>query len=152
MHHVPCTDVGAGPGCLDCQTHPQVHRIPKSTELLPEEQDHLSSNHSAPSLNIVSAVGTLLAFLALVNVRINVLSDLPHLDDIVLCDTRDDPRVVCIPAEIRDLGGMAAVNKEQLRRTVLGILRTLLLASATLGPRTSVAPGKRVCAPGTWPP
>ena len=47
------------------------------------------------------------------------------LHDVVLADGADDPGVVGVPAEVGDLGRVAAVDEQQLGRAVLGVLRAL---------------------------
>ena len=51
-----------------------------------------------------------------------------NLHDIVLRHAADDPGVVGVPGEVGYLGGVTAVDEEQLGRAVLGVLRALLLA------------------------
>ena len=53
------------------------------------------------------------------------LNMLTHLHDVVLADRADDPGVVGVPAEVGDLGRVAAVDEQQLRRAVLGVLGAL---------------------------
>ena len=48
-----------------------------------------------------------------------------HLHDVVLADGTDDPGVVGVPAEVGDLGRVAAVDEQQLGRAVLGVLGAL---------------------------
>jgi hypothetical protein len=48
-----------------------------------------------------------------------------HLQDVVLGHRCDDPVVAGIPSKVGDLGGVAAVDEEQLRRAILRILRGL---------------------------
>ena len=71
------------------------------------------------------------------------------LHDVILRDGADDPGVVRVPGEVRDLvksilnpaktnpvahlGGVAAVDEEELGRPVLRILRVLLLPDLGAG-------------------
>ena len=48
-----------------------------------------------------------------------------HLHDVVLADRADDPGVVGVPAEVGDLGRVAAVDEQQLGRAVLRVLGAL---------------------------
>ena len=67
---------------------------------------------------------------------------MPHLHNIVLADGADDPGIVGVPAEVRDLGGVATMDEEQLWGTVLRILGTLLLSNLAQVPNMESA----VCA------
>ena len=52
---------------------------------------------------------------------------MPDLHDVVLRDAADDPGVVGVPAEVRDLSRVTSVDEEKFGRAVLSILRALLL-------------------------
>lgn len=62
-----------------------------------------------------------------------------HLHDVVLGHGADDPRLVGVPAEVGDLGGVAAVDEEQLGRAVLRILGGLLFADLRQVPHVQAA-------------
>lgn len=49
----------------------------------------------------------------------------PHLQYVVLCNTSNDPVIICIPAEVADLAGVTTMNKQQLRGPIFSIFRRL---------------------------
>ena len=58
---------------------------------------------------------------------INVLSHLPHLHDVVLGHGTHNPRLVVVPRKVGYFGRVAAVHKQKLGGTVLGVFRALFL-------------------------
>ena len=64
-----------------------------------------------------------------------------HLHDVVFGDRADDPRIVGVPGEVGNLGGVAAVDEEEFGRTVLGVLGRLLLANLGQVPNVESAIG-----------
>mmetsp|Transcript_2389 Transcript_2389/g.16055 ORF Transcript_2389/g.16055 Transcript_2389/m.16055 type:complete len:206 (-) Transcript_2389:777-1394(-) len=67
-------------------------------------------------------------------VVVDVLGHAPDLEDVVLRHRRHHPIVVLVPRKVRDLRSVTAVNEQQLRRTVLGVLGRLLLADSAQVP------------------
>ena len=57
---------------------------------------------------------------------------LPNLHDIIFRNGADNPRLVWIPCEVRDLGSMTTMHEEKLGWTVFGIFCTLLIANFTV--------------------
>ena len=55
---------------------------------------------------------------------------LPDLQNVILGDARDHPFLTRVPAEVRDLRRMPAVNKKKLWRAILLICLRLLFANA----------------------
>merc|ERR1711973_1063365 len=60
---------------------------------------------------------------------VDVLSHLPNLHDVVLGHRADNPGIIGVPGKIGDLGRVASVDEEELRRTIFGVLGTLLLTN-----------------------
>merc|ERR1712012_1369072 len=69
----------------------------------------------------------------------------PHLHYIVLGDRADDPGFSWVPREVRDLGGVTAVDEEQLGRSVFCVLSVLLLPNLGKVPhvQAAICPGAR---------
>mmetsp|Transcript_43677 Transcript_43677/g.91142 ORF Transcript_43677/g.91142 Transcript_43677/m.91142 type:complete len:287 (-) Transcript_43677:551-1411(-) len=84
---------------------------------------------SARNLLCLFSVAFAFGSLVVVVVRVDVLGNLPHLEHVILRNTRHHPLVVRVPAEVGDLGRVATVDEEQLRRAVLRVLGALLLAN-----------------------
>merc|ERR1719462_76726 len=72
-------------------------------------------------------------------VVVDVLRHLPHLHYIVLGDRADDPGLSWVPREVGDLGGVPAVDEEQLGRSVFCVLSVLLLPNLGKVPHVQAA-------------
>jgi len=56
---------------------------------------------------------------------------LPYLQYVVLGDASNDPMIIEIPTEVRNLGCVSSVDEEQLGRSVFCILWLLFVPNAT---------------------
>jgi len=68
---------------------------------------------------------------------------LPDLHDIVFGHTADDPGVVRVPAEVRDLGSVTSVDEEKFWRSVLSVLGALLFSNLRKIPDVEPSVGAR---------
>ena len=66
-----------------------------------------------------------------------------YLHNVVLGNGANDPRVVRVPGEVRNLGRVTSVNKEKLWGAILGILSALFLANFGQVPNVK-APVERI--------
>ena len=80
-----------------------------------------------PGVSLQVLVGLVL-LLPVLLVGVDVLGHLPDLQDVVLRNTAHDPVLGGVPVEVGNLGGVPAVDEEQLRRAVLRVVGRLLLA------------------------
>mmetsp|Transcript_19681 Transcript_19681/g.35605 ORF Transcript_19681/g.35605 Transcript_19681/m.35605 type:complete len:401 (-) Transcript_19681:4-1206(-) len=72
----------------------------------------------------------------------------PNLQHIILAHASQTPIVIRIPRKIIDFGSMASVQKQQFRRSVLGILGRLFHANAGEIPEGDAAIGRAGCQDG----
>lgn len=66
------------------------------------------------------------------------------LHDVVFWNRADNPRVVRVPREVRNLGGVTSVDEQKLWRSVFGVLSSLLFANLGQVPNveTTVSSGR----------
>ena len=58
---------------------------------------------------------------------VDVLSHLPDLQTVVRINAGDDPGLVLVPAEVRDLGSVTSVDEEKLWGSLSSLSSSLLL-------------------------
>ena len=77
------------------------------------------------------------------NVKVVISSWFPYLHNVILADRANDPRVIRVPAEVGNLGGVTTVDEQEFGRSVLGVFRGLLLSDFRQIPNveTPVGPG-----------
>ena len=72
---------------------------------------------------------------------VNILSHLPYLKDVVFSDGGDDPWFIGVPTKVGDLTGVAAMDEEELRRTIFFFIIGLFVADAGEIPDVQAAVG-----------